>query len=130
MSIKAHALIIDDDSGNNRVLAELLEREGVSSTIIQNPGDLETVVDNLTECNIVFLDLEMPERDGYEVFEILAADSRFQSVPIVACTVHTNEAAQVRRTGLDGFIGKPLDPQRFPGQLERLLNGEQVWDIR
>jgi two-component system cell cycle response regulator DivK len=125
-----HALIIDDDMASNKVLANLLAREDVGSTIVQDLLQLEATIQTLEACDIVFLDLEMPVLDGYQVFQKLSADSRFASVPIVACTVHTSEAANARRMGIHGFIAKPLDPQRFPEQLRRILNGEQVWESR
>jgi two-component system cell cycle response regulator DivK len=45
----------------------------------------------------------------------------------------TAEASQeqlnrAREAGFDGFLGKPLDPDRFPEQIRRLLRGEQVWE--
>jgi two-component system cell cycle response regulator DivK len=33
-----------------------------------------------------------------------------------------------RSAGFDGFIGKPLDPDRFPNQIRNILRGEAVWE--
>jgi two-component system cell cycle response regulator DivK len=126
----AHALIIDDDAANNAVLAQLLHNEGVTSTILIDPTAIKDVLADELQFDVVFLDLEMPQLDGYEVYDLLAEDANFASVPIVACSVHTNEMAKTRRIGLNGFLSKPLDPNRFPDQLARLLNGESVWDGR
>ena len=51
-------------------------------------------------------------------------------VPIVAYTVHMSELDAVYEFGFDGFICKPLDDERFPNQLGRILNGEGVWETR
>lgn len=126
----AHALIIDDDPMNHVVMARLLERQGVSCTTVQHPALLSETLDALEACDIIFLDLEMPVMDGYEIFDILVTDDRLRAVPIVACTIHTDEITTARQVGMNGFIAKPLDAHRFPSQLARLLSGEEVWDAR
>ena len=40
------------------------------------------------------------------------------------------DEAQARAAGFDGFIGKPIDFDRFPNQIQALLRGEQVWQPR
>jgi two-component system cell cycle response regulator DivK len=35
---------------------------------------------------------------------------------------------KARESGFDGFLGKPLDPDRFPEQIRRILNNEPVWE--
>jgi two-component system cell cycle response regulator DivK len=36
---------------------------------------------------------------------------------------------RAKEAGFDGFIGKPLDPDRFPNQIRRVLQGEAVWEV-
>jgi two-component system, cell cycle response regulator DivK len=121
------ALIIDDNAQNLQVLAQMLEMEGVSSIEVANPNRLDSALGNVGHVDVVFLDLEMPGRDGFQVFEALKADPHFQGVPIVAYTVHVSEINIVRQHGFDGFLGKPLDADQFPAQLARILNGQSVW---
>jgi two-component system cell cycle response regulator DivK len=35
---------------------------------------------------------------------------------------------KAKNSGFDGFLGKPLDPDKFPDQIRRILNGEPVWE--
>jgi two-component system, cell cycle response regulator DivK len=121
-----HALLIDDNSQNLKVLAQLLSKQGVTSTEVINPTKLENVLPTLERVDVVFLDLEMPGLDGYSVKDLLK--SHLGDTPIVAYTVHISEINVVRNLGFDGFLGKPLDQSRFPEQLARILNGEQVWE--
>lgn len=127
MSIK-HALIIDDNLKNLSVLALLLAEQAVSSTQMTNPKLLETLLEGVGKVDVVFVDLEMPGLNGFDVLERLKADARFQNVPIVAYTVHVSEINAAHQSGFDSFIGKPLDPDRFPEQLARILRGEPVWE--
>jgi two-component system cell cycle response regulator DivK len=125
--LQMHALIIDDNAFNVEVLERLLSSLGGTYTAAQDPTRVVEIVQRLKEIDVVFLDLEMPKRDGYQMLAILRQELGM-AVPIVAYTVHTSEIDYARRLGFDGFLGKPLDPDRFPGQLERILNGEPVWD--
>jgi two-component system cell cycle response regulator DivK len=50
------------------------------------------------------------------------------SVLFIAYTVHVSEISLAHKHGFDGFIGKPLDSERFPNQLARILSGEHVWE--
>jgi two-component system cell cycle response regulator DivK len=123
----AHALIIDDNAYNAEVLERLLTALGGSFTTLHDPMQLQDITADLEKFDIVFLDLELPRQTGYQVLETLKGDLALP-VPVVAYTVHTGEMDQARALGFDGFLGKPLDPKRFPDQLARLLAGEQVWE--
>jgi CheY-like chemotaxis protein len=126
---QTHALLIDDNAKNLGVLARLLSMEGARYTQVQRPRELATILDQIDAVDVVFLDLEMPELNGYEVLQHLKADVRFQSVPVVAYTVHVSEINHAQELGFDGFLAKPLDSDRFPDQLSRILKGEPVWEM-
>jgi CheY-like chemotaxis protein len=124
-----HALIIDDDAYSIHVMERLLDQENITYTAIADPTTLEEVLKTLNAVDIVFLDLEMPKLDGYEVLAILK-NYLETNVPIVACTVHTAEINNTRRQGFFSFVAKPLDLDRFSDQLHRILNGIPVWESR
>lgn len=122
------ALIIDDNTFNVSILARYLEEEGLESVTITHPKLVESALNTLEDVSIVFLDLEMPNIDGFDVLKTLRADSRLSSIPIIAHTVHVSEISAAHSAGFDGFIGKPLNADRFPGQLGRILEGKAVWE--
>lgn len=122
-----HALIIDDNQRNVQVLVNLLSDEHFTSTQVTHPSHLESAIGNIEKVDVVFLDLEMPGLDGYEVHQMLRADERFENVPIVACTVHLGEMHTASQVGFSGFLGKPLNADVFPEQLSRIIRGEAVW---
>ena len=126
---QAHALIVDDNVKNMSVLSMLLSEQGVSATQVINPTQIDVALQGIDRIDVVFLDLEMPGISGYEVFELLKSRTHFQAVPVVAYTVHVSEINTVHQQGFDGFIGKPIDPDRFPDQLARILNGQPVWEV-
>jgi CheY-like chemotaxis protein len=122
-----HTLIIDDDPNNVEILQRLLQAQDAECIVILDPTRLKDSWGNLREADVVFLDLEMPHMNGYQVFEILQNELG-PTVPIIAYTVHISEINRVRELGFHGFLGKPLDAVRFPDQLTRILRGEPVWE--
>ena len=120
------AVIIEDDINSAKVLAHLLLKEGIESTIVTQFGQFQSQTP--AQPDLVFVDLEMPSINGYEVLETLLNDSHYRSVPIIASSVHINELNQVRKAGFHSFIGKPLTKDKFPNQLRRILAGERVWE--
>lgn len=126
--INPHALVIDDNRNNGEVLAMLLKNSGVSHTMLLSPRNLGEILESLTQIDVVFLDLELPNYSGFDVLKALQDDPRLIQVPIVAYTVHTSEANEARAAGFHSFLGKPLNMQVFPDQLQRILSGERVWE--
>jgi CheY-like chemotaxis protein len=123
-----HALIIDDNANNTAVLAGMLTQQGVGVTKILDTRLLPSLLEDVEQVDVVFLDLEMPGQNGYDILEGLQGDSRFDSVPIVAYTVHSSEMNVAHQQGFHSFLAKPLDADRFPDQLERILSGVPVWE--
>ncbi|MCS7071600.1 MAG: response regulator [Anaerolinea sp.] len=120
------ALIIDDNASNARVLAQLLAKAGLESIEINDPRKLDLAQFTSGSVDVVFLDLEMPNISGYELLGQLRA--ALGAAPIIACTVHISEINVTRQLGFDGFLGKPLDHDRFPTQLANILSGQPVWE--
>lgn len=123
-----HALLVDDNLQNLEVLAQLLENLKVSSTPITDPREALATISTLPQLDVIFLDLEMSKLDGYRLLKDLR-DKIGHRVPIICSTVHLPEMDNARRVGFDGFIGKPLDSERFPDQMVRILNRQPVWEL-
>jgi len=121
------ALIVDDNKTNIQILASLLDQEGLDHIALLDSRLTASAIQKLGSLEIVFLDLEMPGLSGYDVLSLFQADERFQSVPIVAYTVHVSETSEAYHRGFHSFLAKPIDPDKFPAQLARILHGERVW---
>lgn len=122
------ALIIEDDQTSIDVLENLLTQLRVESTVVLGGPDVAEVLAQKPRPDVIFLDLEMPGLNGYEVLDVLRNDDEFNGVPIVAYTTHLSHMNNARTAGFDGFLGKPLHRQEFENNLIRILNGEQVWE--
>lgn len=125
-----HVLIIDDDINNLHVAEALFNEAGYSFTSIQDSTLVQDALPEIGALDLILLDLEMPDIDGYQLFEYLRSQNELDNVPIVACTVHTSELETVRQMGFNGLIPKPLDADEFIHQVDKVLGGSPVWKFR
>lgn len=124
---RPHAVIIEDNTQNVQVLGSLLAKEGVTHTAILDATLVAETLQSIGRVDVVFLDLEMNSLSGYDVLEMIKAEPRFQTVPVVAYTVHVSEINTAYQKGFDSFLAKPIDSEQFSDQLARILRGERVW---
>jgi two-component system, cell cycle response regulator DivK len=130
---QAAILVVEDKVDSYVTIVRLLAYCGV---IPQNsfwkPSGWGVVqyADSLPRIDLILLDIGLPYEDGYQVFEAIKKHDRFVDARIVAVTGHTGETEtrKARSAGFNGFLSKPLDIERFPGQLSRILRGEAVWE--
>ncbi len=123
-----HAIIIDDNSNNLEVLSSLLAEQHISCMAFNDPTKAIAELQKFPKVDLVFCDLEMPKMDGFEVLRLLR-EQFGKSVPVFTYSVHLSEIDTARRMGFDGFLGKPLDADRFPTLIKRILNGQSVWEL-
>lgn len=124
-----HALLIDDNPTNLEVLAQMLKMEGVSSTLVTDPSTLESVLAGVPNPDLIFVDLEMPALNGFQVLNRLNNMPHLSGIPVIAHTVHLSQINEARAYGFHSFIGKPLNFDKFPKQLHDLLKKQPIWVI-
>ena len=128
----AHILVIEDNIYNYTLIARLLKFLGVKYIDWSRTGrQVQGLGSSLPKVDLVLLDIHLPYEDGYVTLERLRSNERFKDTRIVAVTAEATEdnMSRARRAGFDGFIAKPIDPDRFPDQVQQILQGEEVWDL-
>ena len=127
----AAVLVVEDNVANFVLVARMLGYLGVHCEWKTSGYEVLEYADALPRLDLILMDIRLPYEDGFAAQQKLRASERFKTVPIVAVTAHASEdqLRKARTAGFDGFLGKPLDPDRFPDQIRRILNGEQVWEL-
>jgi two-component system autoinducer 1 sensor kinase/phosphatase LuxN len=120
------ALIVDDNVTSIRVIEQLLSMENVTSVKLTSTANLSETLDKIGRVDVIFLDLEMPNLNGYEAREVIKAHPSFRHTKVVAYSVHVSELNAVMDRAFDGFLGKPLSAEAFSGHLRDILAGEKV----
>ncbi|MCU0481257.1 MAG: response regulator [Anaerolineae bacterium] len=123
------ALIIEDDETSIKVMMQLLKQVDMTATVIKDSYDMGSQLGQVAVPDVVFLDLEMPQANGYSVLEYIQQTPQFANTPVVAYTTHTSHLNVAKNAGFHSFLGKPIDGKRFPVLLEKILNGEPVWEV-
>ena len=117
-------LLVEDNEMNQQVATELLQSAGATVTVANHGGE---AVKTLTESNqvppfdVVFMDLQMPEMDGFTATKLLRRDPRFQKLPIIAMTAHAlvEERQRCLDAGMNDHVSKPIDPDNLFSTLMR-----------
>lgn len=124
-------LIVEDNVSNFVLIARMLDHMGIHCEWKTSGYEVVEYADTLPEVNLILMDIRLPYDDGYEALRKLRASETLHDIPVVAVTAYASEEQmqRSRTAGFDGFLGKPLDPDRFPGQIRRILNGDPVWEI-
>ena len=127
----AAVLVVEDNVSNFVLIARMLGYLGIHCEWKTSGYEVLEYADTLPRLDLILMDIRLPYEDGYGAQQKLRAAERFRSVPIVAVTAEASveQMNKAREAGFDGFLGKPLDPDRFPDQIRRILNGEQVWEF-
>jgi len=129
----AYVLVVEDNIQNFVLIARLMAFLGVKQCQWKASGwQVLEFADSMPRVDLVLMDIHLPYEDGFEALNRLRAEPRFKDTLIVAVTADANEGTfkRAKQSGFDGFIGKPIDPDRFPEQIKAILRGEAVWHMR
>lgn len=126
----ATVLVVEDNVSNFVLIARMLGYLGIHCEWKTSGYEVAEYADTLPRLDLILMDIRLPYEDGFGAQKKIRAAERFKSVPIVAVTAEASleQMNKAKNSGFDGFLGKPLDPDRFPDQIRRILNGEQVWE--
>lgn len=128
----AYVLVVEDNLQNLVLIARLLAFIGVRRYEWKASGwQVIEFADTMPRVDLVLMDLHLPHEDGFEALQRLRNDPRFASTRVVAVTADAHPGAmnKAREAGFDGFLGKPIDPDKFPDQIVTILQGGAVWDL-
>ncbi|TRX13545.1 response regulator [Flavobacterium gawalongense] len=105
------ALIVEDNLINQKVLYKLLDKLNIPSDIAINGKEAVSLY-NENDYDIIFMDLHMPEMDGFEATEKIHSSPKYQinAIPIIAVTASAFDEDKVKAisNGMDDFITKPV----------------------
>lgn len=107
-------LVVDDEPANIDLLKGILPPECKVKVAISGEKALK-IAQKEPHPDLVFLDVMMPEMDGYEVCRQLKADPATAGIPVVFLSGHTDEAERQKGLALGAveFLSKPIDPAQI-----------------
>jgi two-component system cell cycle response regulator DivK len=119
-------ILLAEDNATNRYLATfLLEKAGF--VVIHARNGAEAVQLALAESpDLILMDIQMPEMDGYEATRRIHAEPARAAIPIVAVTSYamTEDREKALQMGFAGYIEKPINPQKLIAEISQFLIGK------
>lgn len=115
-------LVAEDNAVNQDLARELLSDMGAEVDIAGN-GVIALEFLDKKDYDLVLMDMQMPEMDGYDAIRKIRWDSRLEALPVIAVTAHAMEGDREKclEAGADEYMSKPLDSEKLAAMLKKLL---------
>jgi len=124
---KLKILLAEDNHVNQKVATAMITKLGHDCVLASNGFE---VLDALkrTEYNMILMDIQMPEMDGFEATSAIRSNPHWIKIPIIALTAHALPGDRERciEAGIDDYLPKPLNPTELTQLLERWAHGRKV----
>jgi PAS domain S-box-containing protein len=107
---RAHILLAEDNEVNWRLIQKILARQGYEITVAQS-GKAVLKALALQKFDLVLMDMQMPEMDGFETTQIIRKNPQLQRLPIIALTAYAmvGDAEKCKQAGCDDYLTKPIN---------------------
>lgn len=119
-------ILLVEDNEQNRYLAQfLLERDGFAVAVALN-GRQALEAARRDRPDLVVMDIQLPEMDGYETAERFKSDPALGDIPLlgVSSFAMVGDKVKALRGGFAGYIEKPINPFTFAQEVSRFLKPE------
>ncbi|MCK0506627.1 hybrid sensor histidine kinase/response regulator [Aromatoleum anaerobium] len=114
----AQVLVVEDNPLNQRIMRELLESMGLAVALAGDGREAVAAV-AAGPFDLVLMDLQMPQVDGYQATARIRAEPEHDGLPIVAMTAHAlpEDRARCLAAGMNDHLTKPIDPDALARML-------------
>ncbi|VUD42191.1 Signal transduction histidine-protein kinase BarA [Thalassocella blandensis] len=120
-------LVVEDNALNREVVEQILEDEGAEVEMAENGRiGVDKVLSQRGAFDLVIMDIQMPEMDGFEATRKIREHAEFDSLPIVAMTanVQQEDIDACIDSGMNAHLAKPIDIDVFIPKLIEILQGK------
>ncbi len=120
------AILVEDNENNRYLLSLLLEHAGFAVVAVSN-GKSICELAHREAPDVVLLDIQMPEMDGYEVAAALKGDPAVAGIPIIGVSSFAmpGDREKAMHSGFAGYIEKPVDPDHFAQSVLTILQASK-----
>src|SRR6202166_4162084 len=118
----ASILVVDDAPANLQVLAGMLKDRGYKARPVPS-GKLALQAARRDPPDMILLDINMPEMNGYEVCEHLKADNKLKGIPVIFISALTEQLDKVKAFAIGGvdYLTKPFQMEELHARVENHL---------
>jgi len=115
-------LLVDDNPANTELVRFLLEHNGMQVQVAESALAALARIPSFSP-QLILMDIQMPGMDGLELTRHLKGHDATRDIVIVAFTAYAmkGDEQRMRAAGCDAYLSKPIDVQRFAGQVREHL---------
>ena len=123
-------LVVEDEDFNRNLIVRHLKKEGYENVEVAENGRQALDMARGQGFDLVLLDIEMPEMDGYAVLEQLKSDMRLRDIPVIMISSIDDMESIVKciELGADDYLPKPFDPVLLRARLGACLDKKRLLD--
>jgi len=105
-----YLLIAEDNVINRKMIAAILSNSGIKIDFAENGKVLLDKLSKSMKCDMILMDIEMPEIDGIEATKVIRRDNKYNYLPIIALTSATekDEYRNIISSGMNAYLSKPV----------------------
>lgn len=124
-------LVVEDNVSNFVLMARMLGYLGIHCEWKTSGYEVVEFADSLPKLDLILMDIRLPYEDGYSALKKIQKSERLKNIPVVAITAEADpvQIEKAKAAGFNGFLGKPLNLDRFPDQMKKILSGVPVWEL-
>jgi two-component system cell cycle response regulator DivK len=118
-------LIVEDNEENRDALSRRLQRRGFE-VLMAVDGRAGVAMAKAERPDLVLMDMNMPEVDGWEATRQIKADPVIKDMPVIGLTAHamTGDRERAMEAGCSDYHTKPVEFPRLLSQIEAILQGK------
>jgi len=124
-------LVVEDNVSNFVLMARMLGYLGIHCEWKTSGYEVVEFADSLPKLDLILMDIRLPYEDGYSALKKIQKSDKLNNIPVVAITAEADpvQIEKAKAAGFNGFLGKPLNLDRFPDQMRKILSGIPVWEL-
>lgn len=122
---KPTILIVDDNNDALFTIGEFV-KEMNCNTIFAHNGMECLLTLNHVEPNLIFLDIMMPQMDGFETIRQIRKEKKFENIPVIALTAYAmlDNKEVIEKNGFNDLVTKPINSQVLASKLKKYLKAK------
>ena len=115
-------LIVEDQEDNRQILRDLLGSVGYEMTEAWD-GEAGVAAAKQQRPDLILMDIQMPQMDGYEATRRIKADPELQNIPVIVVTSYalSGDEGKARAAGCDAYVTKPYSPRQLLAKIKEFL---------
>ncbi len=125
---KIRVLVVEDNIVNQKIVVKMIEKAGYQVDVAANGKEAIKSLE-IFQYNIVLMDVQMPEMDGFEAVKIIRDDKSKvlnHNIPVIAMTAHALKGDRdiCLRAGMNDYTTKPIQPQELFEKIETYISNK------